>query len=120
MFYAEKNNGAFFNNQRMRVSNKKSIDECLFASNEKNKNTSNLSVRNLGSAALEMAYVGSGRFDGFFYNDINLWDIAAGSLMVREAGGIVNDLNKFNNNAINIRASSDGINDKMLKELKNF
>ena len=62
----------------------------------------------------------AGRFDGYFHNNINLWDVAAGSLMVREAGGIVNDLNKFNNNAINIRASSDGINDKMLRELENF
>ena len=62
----------------------------------------------------------AGRFDGFFHNNINIWDVAAGSLMVREAGGIVNDLNKFNNNAINIRASGDGINDKMLKELENF
>ena len=40
--------------------------------------------------------------------------------MLQEAGGIVNDINGFNNNAINIRASSDGINDKMLKELENF
>jgi myo-inositol-1(or 4)-monophosphatase len=46
--------------------------------------------------------------------------VAAGSLMVLEAGGIVNNLNKFNNNAIDIRASSDAINDKMLKELENF
>ena len=62
----------------------------------------------------------AGRFDGYFHNNINLWDVAAGSLMVLEAGGIVNDLNKFNNNAIDIRASSDGINHKMLKELENF
>ena len=47
-------------------------------------------------------------------------DVAAGSLLVREAGGIVNDLNKFSNNGINIRASSDGISNKMLKELENF
>jgi myo-inositol-1(or 4)-monophosphatase len=64
--------------------------------------------------------VAAGRFDGFFHNNINLWDVAAGSLMVREAGGVVNDLNKFSNNGINIRASSDGINNKMLKELENF
>ena len=70
--------------------------------------------------ALDLAYVAAGRFDGFFHNNINLWDVAAGSLMVQEAGGIVNDINEFNNNAINIRASSDGINDKMQRELENF
>jgi myo-inositol-1(or 4)-monophosphatase len=46
--------------------------------------------------------------------------VAAGSLMVQEAGGIVNDINKFNNNSIDIRASNDGINDKMIRELQNF
>ena len=81
---------------------------------------SNFNIRYTGCAALDLAYVAAGRFDGFFHNNINIWDVAAGSLMVQEAGGVVNDLNKFNNNAINIRASSDGINDKMLKELENF
>ena len=46
--------------------------------------------------------------------------MAAGSLMVQEAGGFINDINKFSNNAINIRASNDGIKDKMLRELENF
>ena len=77
-------------------------------------------MRYTGCAALDLAYVAAGRLDGLFYNNINLWDVAAGSLMVLEAGGIVNDLNKFNNNSINIRASNDGINDKMIRELKNF
>ena len=52
-------------------------------------------MRYTGCAALDLAYVAAGRFDGFFHNHINLWDVAAGSLMVREAGGIVNDINKF-------------------------
>ena len=56
----------------------------------------------------------------FFFDTLNLWDVAAGSIMVREAGGIVNDLNKFSNNSVNIRASNDGINDKMLRDLENF
>ena len=120
MFFAEKNKGSYLNNQRLRVSKKNILDDCLFSSNYKGVKFSNFNLRYTGCAALDLAYVAAGRFDGFFQNDINLWDVAAGSLMVKEAGGVVNDLNKFNNNAINIRASNDGINDKMLKELKNF
>ena len=120
MFYAEKNNGAFFNNQRMRVSNKKMIDECLFASNEKNINTSNLSVRNLGSAALDMAYVGSGRFDGFFHKNLNLWDIAAGIIIIKEAGGVTNEIDLLSNSKINIMAGSNAIYENMVKNLNNF
>ena len=77
-------------------------------------------MRYTGCAALDLAYVASGRLDGFFHNKINLWDVAAGALMVEEAGGIVNNLNKFNNNNIDIRASSGAINDKMLENLENF
>ena len=120
MFYAEKNNGAYLNNQRLRVSNKNLIDECLFSSNHEGIKFSNLNMRYSGCAALDMAYVASGRLDGFFHNKINIWDIAAGALLVEEAGGIVNDLNKFDQNNIDIRASSGAINDKMLENIKNF
>ena len=120
MFFAEKNKGSYLNNKRLRVSKRNIIDDCLFSSNIEGIRFSNLNTRCTGCAALDLAYVAAGRFDGFFYNDINIWDVAAGSLMVKEAGGVVNDLNKLNNNTINIRASSDGINDKMLKDLENF
>ena len=120
MFYAEKDKGAFFNNQRMRVSKKNNLEECLFASNHLGVKFSNLNMRYTGCAALDLAYVGAGRLDGFFHNKINLWDVAAGALIVQEAGGTVNDLNKFDNNNIDIRASSTAINDKMLEKLKNF
>ena len=120
MFYAEKNKGAYLNNQRLRVSNKNLIDECLFSSNHEGVKFSNLNMRYSGCAALDLAYVASGRLDGFFHNKINIWDIAAGALLVEEAGGIVNDLDKFDQNNIDIRASSGAINDKMLENLKNF
>jgi len=74
----------------------------LFSSNHEGVKFSNLNMRYSGCAALDMAYVASGRLDGFFHNKINLWDIAAGFLMVNEAGGVVNDINKFNINDINI------------------
>ena len=118
MFYAEKNNGAFFNNQRIRVSNKKNINDCLFGSNE--KNIKNLSTRNFGSAALDMAYVGAGRFDGTFYKEVNVWDIAAGIIIIEEAGGKVNNIKHFNINKIDIRAGNPNIYEKMMKKLGNF
>ena len=120
MFYAEKNNGSFFNNQRIRVSNKKKIDECLFASKEKNENLTNLSIRNLGSAALDMAYVGSGRFDGFFQKNLEIWDIAAGVIIVKEAGGILNHIDLLSKSKINIIASSNAIYENIVKKLNNF
>ena len=120
MFFAEKNKGAFLNNQRLRVSNKNSIEECLFSSNHEGVKFCDLNMRYTGCAALDLAYVASGRLDGFFHNDINLWDIAAGALLVKEAGGIVNEINQFDKNSINIRASSSTISDLMLKNLHNF
>ena len=120
MFFAEKDKGAYLNNLRLRVSKKNSLNECLFSSNQEGVKFSDLNMRCSGSAALDLAYVASGRLDGFFHNKINLWDVAAGTLMIKEAGGIVNDLNEFDINNIDIRASSAAINDKMIENLKNF
>ena len=120
MFFAEKNKGAFLNNHRLRVSNKNSLEDCLFSSNHEGVKYSDLNMRSSGCAALDLAYVASGRLDGFFQNKINLWDVAAGALLVEEAGGIVNDLNQYPINNIDIKASSTSINDQMLKSLKNF
>ena len=120
MFFAEKNKGAFLNNHRLRVSKKNLLEDCLFASNQEGVKFSDLNMRNSGCAALDLAYVASGRLNGFFHNKINLWDVAAGALLVEEAGGIVNDLNQYPINNIDIKASSASINDQMLKSLKNF
>ena len=120
IFYAEKNQGAFFNNHRIRVSKRKNLDECLFATNKNGLSSADLNARIFGSAALDLAYVASGRIDGYFQNGLNLWDIAAGTLIVKEAGGIVNnyDLEKTKN--IKVVASSEIINEKMLKRLNKF
>ena len=104
MFFAERNKGAFLNNNRLRVSNKNSLEDCLFSSNHEGVKFSNLNMRYSGCAALDLAYVASGRLDGFFHNKINLWDIVSGTLMVQEAGGIVNDINKYEINNLDIRA----------------
>ena len=120
MFYAEKNNGAFFNNQRIKVSKKKEIENCLFATGGKEKVISDFITRKTGSAALDMAYVAAGRYDGYFQNNLNVWDVAAGIIIIKEAGGIVNEINLSNHNNIKIIASSSRINEKMLEKLKNF
>ena len=120
MFYAEKDNGAFFNNQRIKVSKKKDIEGCLFGTGGKEKIEVDLITRKSGSAALDMAYVAAGRYDGYFQNNLNLWDIAAGVIIVKEAGGTINEINLSENDNIKIRASSTAINEKMLEKLKNF
>ena len=120
MFYAEKDNGAFFNNQRIKVSKKKEINSCLFATGGKFKNEIDLPIRKSGSAALDIAYVAAGRYDGYFQNELNLWDIAAGIIILKEAGGTINEIDLSKNKNIQIRASSMAINDKMLEKLKNF
>ena len=120
MFYAEKNSGAFFNNQRIKVSKKKEIENCLFATGGKEKIISDFITRKTGCAALDMAYVAAGRYDGYFQNNLNLWDVAAGIIIIKEAGGIVNKINLSNHSNIKIIASSSRINEKLLEKLKNF
>ena len=120
MFYAEKNNGAFFNNHRIKVSKKNQINDCLFVTGGKIKNELDLPYRKSGCAALDMAYVASGRYDGYFQHDLNLWDIAAGIILVNEAGGITNELDLSVNKNLKIIASSADINTKLLEKLSNF
>ncbi len=122
IFYAEENNGSYYNNHRVRVSKKNDLNDCLFSSDSKGLKSifPKLNMRNTGSAALDLAYVGSGRLDGYFHNNINLWDIAAGILIVKEAGGTINDISKFDDDNINIRAASSNIFPKMMENLTNF
>ncbi len=120
MFYAEKNNGAFFNNHRIRVSKKNQINECLFVTGGKLEKELTLTFRKSGCAALDLAYVASGRYDGYFQNNLNLWDIAAGILLVKEAGGVINKIDLSINENIKIIASSPDINKKLLEKLNNF
>ncbi len=120
IFYAEKNSGSFFNNHRIRVSKKSDLEECLFGTNNHGVRNSNLNTRVSGSAALDLAYVASGRLDGFFQKNLNLWDIAAGVLIVREAGGKTNLIDSSKIEKINLKASSINIYEKMVKKLDNF
>ena len=120
MFYAEKNNGSYFNNQRIRVSKKNKINDCLFVTGGKINNEADLHYRKSGCAALDMAYVAAGRYDGYFQKNLSLWDIAAGLILIKEAGGILNDIDLSTNKNIKIIASSSNINSKLLEKLTNF
>jgi len=105
MFFAEKGSGAFLNNSRIRVSNKKKLSQSLlvtggpkFDSKKKEQifdeytkisKSIDAPIRKFGSAALDMANVACGRFDGYWQWELNFWDIAAGLIIVKEAGGYV-------------------------------
>jgi len=107
MFVAEKGKGAFLNDRAIHVSNTNRIIKSLLATGfpydirEDSHNNLNYfnemilkaqAIRRAGSAALDLAYVAAGRFDGFWELKLNPWDIAAGWLLVEEAGGIVTDM----------------------------
>ena len=120
MFFAEKDSGAFQNNQRIRVSKKSEINDCLFATNEEIVDEMKIPNRKSGCAALDLAYVAAGRYDGFFQKNLNLWDIAAGVILIKEAGGIVNDIDLDITQNLKVFASSVNIEAKFKEKLHNF
>jgi len=135
MFTAEKGNGAYINNQRMRVSARSKLKDCIIFSGgprfkSENKDLAfeeykkfssrvNIAIRKLGSASLDMAYVAAGRCDGFWQRDLNYWDIAAGIILVKEAGGFVIDFRGNDDYVENktILVSNSKINKEMLEVL---
>lgn len=108
-FFAEKGTGAWMNESRLRVSGRHKMIEAIFATGVPFGGRSDLpdtlqdlarlmptcaGVRRWGSAALDMAYVAAGRYDGFWERRLNAWDLAAGVIIVREAGGFVEPITK--------------------------
>jgi len=106
LFWAEKGKGCFVNDKRLRVSARQRLDESVLATGipflghgqharflkELHQISQKVAgVRRFGSAALDLAYVAAGRFDGFWERDLKPWDLAAGTLLVTEAGGTVSD-----------------------------
>jgi myo-inositol-1(or 4)-monophosphatase len=107
MFWAEKGAGAYLNDRRLRVSARRQLGDSLLGTGipfrDRARQPEYLAtlaaampathgVRRFGAAALDFAYVAAGRFDGFWEFGLSPWDIAAGLLLVREAGGYVSDL----------------------------
>ena len=120
IFYAEKNGGSFLNNKSIRVSKKNNVSGCLYGVNFRKNLPENLIVRNTGSAALDLAYVSCGRFDGCLQKNVNLWDIAAGTVLIKEAGGIVDNFEFKEFNKISIKASNERISVDLNKKFNNF
>jgi myo-inositol-1(or 4)-monophosphatase len=107
MFVAEKGIGAYLNGRRLRVSARRRLDEALFATGIPFRGlpghepflrqlravmAESAGVRRLGSAALDLAYIAAGRYDGYWEIGLQPWDVAAGIVLVRESGGFVTDL----------------------------
>lgn len=107
MFTAEKGAGAWMNDRRLRVSGRREMIEMIFATGVPFANNKTLpqtlkelavlmprcaGVRRWGAAALDLAYVAAGRYDAYWERGINPWDVAAGALLVREAGGMIGPL----------------------------
>ena len=134
MFTAERGQGAYLNNNRIRVSARKNMKDAIFATGipfagrDGHSNFIQLlkilmpetsGIRRFGSAALDLCYVAAGRFEGFWESGLNAWDIAAGIIIVREAGGFVSDLdgNKDMLKSGDIIAANDYLHDGLSKLL---
>ena len=134
MFTAEKGAGAFLNNTRIRVANRKDIHEALLCCGIPHRGreghaeqraelavlqAKGIGIRRLGSATLELAYVAAGRLDVFWERDLHPWDLAAGILLIREAGGFTSDCDSEANpmQTGNILATNADLLPIMKKEL---
>ena len=134
LFFAEKGQGAYLNNSRIRVSKKSDFKnsflgtggprfkskgkDMIFDEYVKLSKTVRPPIRKSGSAALDLAYVAAGRFDGTWQRELNYWDIAAGIIIIKESGGFIESLNNtnFKEGAIDVIAT----NSKIHKELSSF
>ncbi len=135
LYTADRGNGAFLNDRRMRVAGRRQLSDCVVCTGvphlgrgshgpylqELGRVMREVSgIRRTGSAALDMAYVAAGRFDAYWEEPISAWDIAAGIIMVREAGGFVSDKTggpkMFDKN--NVVAGNERIHKEMLGLLK--
>ncbi|HZF94905.1 MAG TPA: inositol monophosphatase family protein [Allosphingosinicella sp.] len=129
-FWAEKGRGAWLNERRLRVSSRRHLDDALIATGVPYKGHGELprfqkildavspevaGIRRFGSAALDLAWVAAGRFDGFWEEDLQYWDVAAGILLVREAGGFVTDFRGGDQGLANgqVLAANDQLHSKL-------
>ncbi len=135
LFWAEKGKGAFLNGKKISVSKTDKLIKSMLATGfpyNVRENPDNCiehfvnflmeaqAIRRLGSAALDLAYVACGRLDGFWEVNLNPWDVAAGKIIIEEAGGKVTDFygNKFSIYTKGIVASNGLIHEQMLEVIK--
>lgn len=131
-FWAEKGRGAWLQDKRLRVSARRDLADCVIATGMPFMGHGNFAewlaiygavgpeiagIRRFGSAALDLAWVAAGRFDGFWESDLRPWDVAAGMLLVKEAGGFVTDYRGADQamERNQFLAASDGIHSKLHK-----
>jgi myo-inositol-1(or 4)-monophosphatase len=131
-FWAEKSRGAWLQDRRLRVSARRHLDEALIGTGIPFANRGDAAqwmriyqelgprvagIRRNGAAALDLAWVAAGRFDGFWETDLAIWDTAAGCLLVREAGGFVSDFRSRSAPICSesVLAGNDGLHAKLLK-----
>lgn len=134
LFYAVENEGAQLNGKSIKVSNRKNLKECFLATGFPYYDFSRMEgylksfdylmrntrgIRRLGSAAVDLAYVACGRFDGFYEYSLHAWDVAAGIILIKEAGGVVTDFSGGENYLFGeeIVASNEFIAGELLKVL---
>jgi myo-inositol-1(or 4)-monophosphatase len=138
-FFAEPGKGAFLNDRRIRVAGRRTMADSLFATgipfmgrgDDKDHDSfrdelgaimaTTSGIRRMGSAALDLAWVAAGRHDGFWEHDLKIWDIAAGVLIVREAGGFVSDFSSRDRSlhSGDVVAGNPHTHSGLLKTLKN-
>ena len=135
LYYAEKGHGAYLNNKRLRVAERKDLAPSVFATGlpfmgregHARARTelavvmdATAGVRRFGAASLDMAYVAAGRFDGFWEHNLKAWDVAAGIVLVREAGGMITDLRGGGDmlSQGTVLAANENLHPQLLKLLK--
>jgi len=135
LFWTEKGKGAFLNDKRLRVAARRQLIDCILATGipfagcqghgqflkELHQVSQRVAgVRRFGSAALDLAYVAAGRFDGYWERGLKAWDVAAGGLMVLEAGGTISSMDgeKFDPREGTVCAANLEIHPLMLERLK--
>ncbi len=136
IFHAEKGKGAYMRRRRLRVSGRNQAEISMIATGAPRRakakqeqfmaeynamQTAGFSLRRYGAAALDLAYVAAGRYEGFWERDLKAWDVAAGIIIVKEAGGFISDLDDIRKNTVdtgNILAANEQLIDPIGKILK--
>ena len=132
-YWASNGKGAWCNNKRIRVSKRQELSSCLIGSGapfgeriyvnyyKELENISKLTagVRRLGAASIDLAYVASGKIDGFWEKDLNLWDVCSGVLLIKEAGGRVSEPegDSWTTKSRDILVSNTLIHNRLIKNL---
>ena len=134
-FTAERGKGAFLNDRRIRVAARRELADCVIVTGIPHRGkagqeiflremqsimSATAGIRRTGAAALDLAFVAAGRFDGFWERNLNAWDLAAGIVILREAGGFVSDAEGKDRmlDTGSVVAGNETIQRKLLKELK--